>query len=83
MTTPKALRLVETYPDKPQAEDAMLTYAKLLVQRGDTDRFGVFVERVTLPRSAPVWGVYLLDRQYAPSRKAARAGRKRGVVNDE
>lgn len=79
----KALRLIDTYPDKAQATTAMLFYAAELFDRGDTERFGVFIEPITVPRSPRVWGVYLIDRQYAPTREAARARAKTGRVNDE
>lgn len=65
----KAIRLVDSFKTKDDAEDAMMAYAQLLTERGDTERFGVFTERI---RTTGVWGVYLLDRQYAPTRTVAR-----------
>lgn len=65
----KAVRLIETFPAKADAEEAMLAYAAKLAERGDTDRFGVFVE---YRPSLGAWAVQLLDRQYAPTRAAAR-----------
>jgi hypothetical protein len=63
----KAIREVERFDERPEALTAMCQYAERLVERGDTNRFGVFVERVT-----GGWAVMLIDRQYAPTREAAR-----------
>lgn len=55
------VRLIETHFSYKAATAAMFEHAARLVERGDTQRFGVFVKRVP---GDIAWGVYLRDRQY-------------------
>lgn len=61
MSTAKAVRQVDAFPSREEAEDSLLTYAELLVQRGDQGRFGVFVGRIP----GVGWGIFLRDRNVA------------------
>lgn len=50
--------LIEHFPNRDEAFDALTQFADLLVHNGKTEKYGVFVQQVQ-----GVWGVWLRERR--------------------
>lgn len=54
--------LLEVFDTEEAARDRMHDYAATLKYCGDTQRYGIYVDR-TVPQGPTSWGVYLHDRE--------------------
>lgn len=57
-----ARRFVDSREERTDADALAARMAAVLVRAQLTERFGVFVHRIPVPRGEEGWGVYLTDR---------------------